>query len=91
MGLALLMAAEVWVLWLNVAVGAEVNTWEPVTSFRTLEACEVSQAEYMRGFRPPPDMRITGRNDRQIMVEGQDGMTGYLRTACLPANVNPRR
>jgi hypothetical protein len=89
--LALLLAAEPWVLWVNVVIGTAIDDWTPARSFHSLEACEAGQAEAMRSFRPTPDMGVTGMSDGMIWTQTKDGTKGYSRYVCLPANIEPRR
>jgi hypothetical protein len=90
--IALLIAAEAWVLWMNVAVGTEINDWTPGGSFRSLEACEARKVESMRSVTPTPGVRITGRTEGMILVESEDGsIKGHMKALCLPATLDPRK
>jgi hypothetical protein len=86
---AFLLAAEPWVQWRHVMMGSDV--WTPAASYHSLEACEAEAVERIRTFRPTPDLRVTEQVGDTVRLRSKDGLDGFVRYVCLPANLDPRK
>jgi hypothetical protein len=88
---ALLIAAEAWVFWVNITFGTGMNEWAPTGSFRTLESCNAAVAQTVQTIPSPPDFSITARKGNMVQVRSKDGTEGAVHYVCLPANIDPRK
>jgi len=63
--LALLMAAEAWVMWSQSVAGGETQ-WTPMGSYQELETCNAHTLMIVREVQSTPELRVTKREGNMV-------------------------